>query len=125
MTEAPTPALWKLAETADKVRLLQKIDRISEERDYWMKRAKALERELNKETRTAREKPFGNDTPSSRQLFKPDAPEAKVARRGGAKPGHVGHGRLCAEMDEADEVVELAKPSQCDRCGGERFARSV
>ena len=55
-------------------------------------------------------KPHGNDTPSSRQPFRPDAPEAKVARKGGAKPGHDGHGRHCAGEDEADEVVELAKP---------------
>ena len=57
-----TPALWKLAETADKVRPLQEIDRLSEQVDYWRKKAQSLERELHKEVRTARERPFGNDT---------------------------------------------------------------
>ena len=61
-----TPALWKLAETADKVRPLQEIDRLSEQVDYWRKKAQSLERELHKEVRTARERPFGNDTPSSK-----------------------------------------------------------
>ena len=110
MTDSPSPALWKLAETADKVKLLQEIDRLSEQVDYWRKKAQSLERELHKEVRTARERPFGNDTPSSKQLFRPDAPEAKVARKGGAKPGHDGHGRHCASEEDADEVVELAKP---------------
>ena len=119
MTDSPSPALWKLAETADKVRLLQEIDRLSEQVDYWRKKAQSLERELHKEVRTARERPFGNDTPSSKQLFRPDAPEAKVARKGGAKPGHDGHGRRCAGEEDADEVVELAMPTECDRCGGE------
>ena len=119
MTDSPSPALWKLAETADKVRLLQEIDRLSEQVDYWRKKAQSLERELHKEVRTARERPFGNDTPSSKQLFRPDAPEAKVARKGGAKPGHDGHGRRCASEEDADEVVELAMPTECDRCGGE------
>ena len=41
-----TPALWKLAETADKVRPLQEIDRLSEQVDYWRKKAQSLEREL-------------------------------------------------------------------------------
>ena len=44
MTDSPSPALWKLAETADKVRLLQEIDRLSEQVDYWRKKAQSLER---------------------------------------------------------------------------------
>ena len=40
--------------------------RLSEQVDYWRKKAQSLERELHKEVRTARERPFGNDTPSSK-----------------------------------------------------------
>ncbi len=111
-------ALWKRAEIADKVELLQQIDRLTEERDYWKRRAQTLERESGREVRTAREKPFGNDTPSSKVTFKPDAKDAPAARQGGGVKGHAGHGRKSADESDADETVRIPKPAKCDVCGG-------
>lgn len=55
-----------------------------------------LKSKLARQERSAKERPFGLSTPSSRRLVKPSLPgmdEAEIRRRkGGASPGHAGHG---------------------------------
>ena len=75
-----------------------------------------LRKDQNREVRTAREKPFGNDTPSSKITFKPDAEVTRIANRGGATKGHEGHGRK-RSADAVDETVAVERPQTCDRCG--------
>jgi hypothetical protein len=76
----------------------QQIDRLQEEN-------KRLRDRLRYPQRTAREGPFGLSTPSSQIPFKPStASPQEGARRGGARPGHVGHGRSRVAAAEADAL---------------------
>ena len=111
-----SPAYWKLAETASKVELLQRIDVLEEENQRLKAEVARLRKDQNREVRTAREKPFGNDTPSSKITFKPDAEVTRIANRGGATKGHEGHGRK-RSADAVDETVAVERPQTCDRCG--------
>jgi hypothetical protein len=80
-----------------------------------------LKSRLARQERTARERPFGLSTPSSQKLVKPSLPEMDEAeikrRRGGASPGHVGHGWKEPE-GPAPQIEDLAAPDACPCCGG-------
>ena len=56
---------------------------------------------------------FGSSTPSSLIPMKPNSSEEDRKRVGGRPEGHPGHGRKAVSDEEADEVVELAKPTVC------------
>ena len=77
-----------------------------------------LRGEMNAEVRTDKERPFGNDTPSSKVNFKPSADGKRVRRNGGGVSGHDGRGRGTVTADEADEDVALPRPERCGVCGG-------
>jgi transposase len=64
---------------------------------------------LRYQERTAKEGVFKSGTPSSRIPIKPNALPERQAKRGGAKAGHVGHGRgtLTSETADRDELVGL------------------
>jgi transposase len=105
---------------------LQKQRQIDELKDE-VRRLKDL---LRRQERSAAEGPFGSSTPSSKVPFKPSAPEERQARRGGAKPGHAGHGRAAVPPEEADRREVVPPPSECPHCGGrlelrERRRRTV
>lgn len=89
----------------------QVIDRQSEE-------IKRLKDRLRRQDRTAKEEPFGASTPSSKRLVKASSAEEARAKRGGAVPGHDGHGRASACEESADAVEFLAAPDACPDCGG-------
>ena len=88
----------------------QTIDRLVEE-------VKRLKDKLRRQERTALEEPFGASTPSSRRLVKPSSTPENQAKRGGARPGHDGHGREAACEEGADIVEELPAPAVCPDCG--------
>lgn len=79
-----------------------------------------LKSEIRKLKRKPQEQPFGLSTPSSKQLFKPSAPETTSdeakRRMGGAKERHKGHGRECFDP-ELCEVEELPPLDACPCCG--------
>ena len=80
------------------------------------KKVVKLEKKLNK--RSSKEEPYGLNTPSSKLLYKTNTSEDNRSRRGGAKPGHSGHGRKSFTEEEADQIIYLPDYSeQCD-CGG-------
>ncbi len=85
----------------------------------------ALKSRSPRRQRTAAEGPFGSSTPSSKVPIKPSALPERQARRGGAKPGHVGHGRRRVAALEADRVVETPPPALCPKCGGMLTAKGV
>ena len=85
----------------------------------------ALKGRLRHQERTAVEGPFGSSTPSSKVPIKPSALPERQARRGGARPGHAGHGRQRIAAPEADRVVQTPPPARCPRCGGTLSARGV
>ena len=84
-----------------------------------------LKAKLARQERTAKEQPFGLSTPSSQRLVKPSLPELTEEetkrRRGGARPGHPGHGWKTPEGPEP-EIEELPPPEACPDCGAELTA---
>jgi len=87
------------------------IDRLQEE----IVRLKAR---LRYQERTAQEGPFGSSTPSAKVLLKANTPPETSQRRGGAQPGHRGHGRRDIPEDELTREESVAGPQRCPYCGG-------
>jgi transposase len=85
----------------------------------------AAKSRLRHQERTAAEGPFGSSTPSSKVPIKPSALPERQARRGGAKPGHAGHGRRRVAASDADCVVETPPPARCPKCGGTLTAKGT
>ena len=90
-----------------------KIDELTEE-------VKRLKAKLNYLERKGQEGYFGSSTPSSRVPLKSNTLEENQGKRGGAKPGHRGHGRQSFEQSGADRVVRVESEvgDRCPRCGG-------
>ena len=94
----------------------KEIDRLKEEN-------KRLKDNLRRQERKATEGFFGSSTPSSQVPVKPTSLEENQRRKGGAKPGHPGHGRRAIAACEADHVhdVEVPVADRCPRCGSGDF----
>jgi transposase len=88
----------------------QTIDRLQEE----LQRVKA---KLRYQQRTAKEGAFGSSTPSSKVPVKPNSLEENQARKGGARPGHSGHGRKPLEPAQAQRTIQIRIPTTCPDCG--------
>lgn len=88
----------------------QKIDRLEEE----LRRVKA---KLRYQERTAKEGPFGSSTPSSKVPLKANSLEENQARKGGAKPGHPGHGRKLLQPAQSERTIPIHGPTTCPDCG--------
>ena len=86
-------ALWYQEILDENLRLRFENDAVKEENRLLKARIAYLEKRIGKDVRDAREAPFEENTPSSKQNFKKDSPEERRARQGGARPGHEGHGR--------------------------------
>jgi len=89
----------------------QEIDRLREENAR-------LKDRLRYQERTAKEGFFGSSTPSAKVPVKPSAPPEQLPRLGGAKPGHIGHGRRTIPPEQADRVEHIDAPESCPQCGG-------
>lgn len=91
----------------------RKIDELTEE-------VKRLKGKLNYLQRKEQEGYFGSSTPSSQVPVKTNAPKENQRKRGGAKPGHPGHGRQSFDESGADRVVRVESEvgDRCPQCGG-------
>jgi len=89
-----------------------KIDELAEE----VKRLKAKLNYLERKGQGY----FGSSTPSSQVPLKGNTLRENQGKRGGAKPGHRGHGRQSFEESGADRVVRVESEvgDRCPRCGG-------
>ena len=87
------------------------IDRLQEENAR-------LRARLRHQERTAKEGPFGSSTSSAKVPHKPNAPPENSQRRGGAKPGHCGHGRRNIPDQEVTREQSVPGPQRCPYCGG-------
>ena len=87
------------------------IDRLREE-------IVRLNAKLRYQERTAKEGPFGSSTPSAKVPIKANAPPENSPRRGGAQPGHRGHGRRDIPRAEVTREQSLPGPERCPYCGG-------
>jgi transposase len=78
---------------------------------------KGLKAQLRYRERKEEEGPFGLSTPSSKKPFKENASEEKTHKKGGAVPGHAGHGRRSLTEDAADLVIDRDGGERCPECG--------
>jgi transposase len=88
----------------------RRIDELEEE-------VRRLKAQLGYQQRTAAEGPFGSSTPSSRIPVKPNSSGERQEKRGGAKPGHEGHGRPTFDPQEADRLEGVEVADTCPCCG--------
>lgn len=88
----------------------QKIDRLEVE----LRRVKD---KLRYQERTAKEGPFGSSTPSSKVPVKPNSLEENQSRKGGARPGHQGHGRRPLPPQQSERTIPVRLPTICPDCG--------
>ncbi len=102
---------------------MREIDRLKRKVDRQAKRISALEDRLGRRLRSTEELPFGESTPSSKVPFKTNASDEVRQRKGGAKPGHKGHGRKVSPGVEPPE--RLSAPDACPGCGGKTTTRKV
>jgi len=91
----------------------RKIDALTEE-------VKRLKARLNYLERKEKEGYFGSSTPSSKVPIKTNAPRESQGKRGGARPGHRGHGRQRFDESGADRIIRVESEvgNRCPRCGG-------
>ncbi len=87
------------------------IDRLKEE-------VVLLKARLRYQSRSGEEGFFGSSTPSSQIPIKPNAKEEEKNKRGGARCGHVGHGRQAVSESEADRIVDIDVGDICPECRG-------
>jgi len=94
----------------------RRIDKLTEE-------VEALKARLRYQKRKEKEGFFGSSTPSSKTPVKANSLEENQKKRGGAKPGHEGHGRKPIAPDQADHIYTVESPVQgsCPRCHGKNL----
>jgi transposase len=90
----------------------REIDRLTEENQ----RLRSL---LNQRQRQAAAGPFASSTPSSKIPIKANTRAEQTQKKGGAQPGHVGHGRTAILATEATRIETCEVESRhCLECGG-------
>jgi len=77
-----------------------------------------LKARLRHQERTAKEGPFGSSTPSAKIPLKANTPPEGSQRRGGATPGHRGHGRRSIPEADVTRHRSVSGPPCCPYCGG-------
>jgi transposase len=90
----------------------RQIDALTEE-------IRTLKDRLRYLKRKAQQGFFGSSTPSSQVPVKANTPQQRQAKRGGAQPGHAGHGRSSFDAAAADQVIPVESiGDRCPWCGG-------
>lgn len=89
----------------------REIDRLKEENHR-------LRVQLGQQKRKDKAGFFGSSTPSSQLPLKANSKDQAAAKRGGAKPGHLGKGRKKHAKAAVDEIRELQAPRFCFACRG-------
>ena len=89
----------------------RKIDQLLEE-------VQRLKTKLRYQERKDKEGFFGSSTPSSQLPFKANTDQEKRNHKGGARPGHKGHGRKAHSEETADEIIPIDPGEICPDCGG-------
>ncbi len=96
----------------------REIDRLTEENQR-------LRAKLAHQKRKDQEGFFGSSTPSAQIPVKANATAENNKKRGGAKPGHTGHGRKPHAAGEADCIRTVAVEPLCPSCHSELIAKDV
>lgn len=86
--------------------------------DQLLEENQRLKGQLRYRERQATEGFFGSATPSARRALKANSPPERQGKRGGARPGHPGHGRAAFAATTAARVVDRPVAPHCPVCGG-------
>ena len=89
----------------------RKIDQLLEE-------VQRLKAKLRYQERKDKEGFFGSSTPSSQLPLKTNTDKENRNHKGGARPGHKGHGRKAHSQETADEILPIDVGEICPDCGG-------
>jgi len=89
----------------------RKIDQLLEE-------VQRLKAKLRYQERKDQEGFFGSSTPSSQLPLKANTDKENRSHKGGARPGHKGHGRKAHSQETADEILPIDVGEICPDCGG-------
>jgi transposase len=89
----------------------RKIDQLLEE-------VQRLKAKLRYQERRGQEGFFGSSTPSSQLPLKAKTDKENRNHKGGARPGHKGHGRRAHCQETADEILPIDVGEICPDCGG-------
>ncbi len=85
--------------------------------DQLLEENQRLKAQLRYRERQAAEGFFGSATPSARRPVKANSPPEHQGRRGGARPGHPGHGRSAFAARTAARVIDVPVAPRCPVCG--------
>lgn len=77
-----------------------------------------LKAKLRYQEREDKEGFFGSSTPSSQLPLKANTDQENRNHKGGARPGHKGHGRSAHSQETADEIIPIDMGEICPECGG-------
>ena len=77
-----------------------------------------LKAQLRYRERQATEGVFGSSTPSAQRPLKANSPPDHQGKKGGARPGHPGHGRPAIDAAHAARVIDVPVDPICPACGG-------
>ncbi len=86
--------------------------------DHLLEENRRLKAQLRYRERQATEGRFGSSTPSAHRPLKANSAPEQQGRKGGARPGHSGHGRPAFAATPAARVVEVPAAPRCPACGG-------
>jgi transposase len=77
-----------------------------------------LKAQLRYQERKSQEGLFGSSTPSSQRPLKANTGKENRNHKGGARPGHQGHGRKGHCQETADDIRPIDIGALCPDCGG-------
>ncbi|MFA6815334.1 MAG: transposase, partial [Lentisphaeria bacterium] len=118
-----TSFLCELKDCHDK---LVKFQKANVENQELIKKLSAENKRLEKilNIRRGTEPPFGKaGGPSTQRAFKNNSPAEKQRKKGGARKGHIGHGRKNKTAEHIDKVENIEPPAdmKCPSCSGSDF----
>jgi len=96
----------------------REIDRLTEENQR-------LRAKLSQQKRKDQAGFFGSSTPSAQLPIKANSTQDNHQQRGGAKPGHTGHGRTAHAAQEVDGVRAVSVEPLCPSCQAVLTAKDV
>jgi transposase len=86
--------------------------------DQLLEEVERLKAKLRYQERKDKEGFFGSSTPSSQLPLKANTDQENRNHKGGARPGHKGHGRKAHSQETADEILRIDPGEVCPDCGG-------
>jgi transposase len=93
--------------------------------DQLLEEVQRLKAKLRYQGRKDQEGFFGASTPSSRLPLKANTDQENKNYKGGARPGHKGHGRSAHSQEMADQIIAIDVGEICPDCGGRLKLKDV